>query len=83
MNNEVSGMVKLTVLTTVLQVSGIFFVKLLPHTKDDLVTLKNHAVYGTSKVGGTIFLAVTFGSIAYAIFVGILNIIAPGWMGES
>ena len=42
-----------------------------------------HAVYGTSKVGGSIFLAVTFGSIAYAIFVGLLNIIAPGWMGES
>jgi hypothetical protein len=81
-NNELTGMVNLTVLTTALQVSGILFVGLLPKTKEDLFALKEKG-FGSSKIGGIIFLAITFLSIFYAVFVGVMNVIAPGWMGES
>ena len=74
------GMVNLTVLTTCVQVSAILFVGLLPRYKEDLLALKNTAL---SSVGGSIFLAITFGSIAYAVLVGVMNIVNPGWMGES
>jgi hypothetical protein len=76
-----SGMVNLTLLTTFFQVSGILFVGLLPRTKDELAKLNHES--STSKVGGTIFLAITFISIVYALVVGVLNVIVPGWAGES
>eukprot|EP00816_Leptocylindrus_hargravesii_P011718 CAMPEP_0196813788 /NCGR_PEP_ID=MMETSP1362-20130617/39237_1 /TAXON_ID=163516 /ORGANISM="Leptocylindrus danicus, Strain CCMP1856" /LENGTH=578 /DNA_ID=CAMNT_0042190171 /DNA_START=40 /DNA_END=1776 /DNA_ORIENTATION=- len=79
---DMSGMINLTVLTTALQVSGIFFVFLLPKTKEDLIQL-GHGASGRSRMGGIIFLSITFLSILYALVVGILNIVAPGWMGES
>eukprot|EP00957_Ditylum_brightwellii_P089634 6826340-Ditylum_brightwellii.AAC.1 len=51
MSGDVSGMTKLTILTTFIQVSGVLFVKLLPRTKEDLASL--HAdQYSGSKVGG-------------------------------
>ncbi|CAB9500454.1 biopterin transporter 1, chloroplastic [Seminavis robusta] len=81
-NEELQGLVNLTYLTTALQVSGVFLVFLLPQYKEDLERLKASKT-GTSKIGGVIFLTITFSSIAYAIAVGLLNIIAPGWMGES
>jgi hypothetical protein len=81
-NSELSGMINLTLLTTGMQVAGVLFVFLLPRTKEDLFDLKNQE-YGSSKIGGIIFLGVTFLSIVYAIFVGVMNVVAPGWMGES
>ena len=81
-NNDLSGMVNLTLLTTGLQISGILFVKLLPRTKEELFDLKQQD-YGSSELGGTIFLFITFMSVLYAIFVGVMNVVAPGWMGES
>jgi hypothetical protein len=80
--HELSGMINLTVLTSFMQVSGLLFVGLLPKTKEDLFELKEKS-FGSSKVGGSIFLSITFLSILYAIFVGVMNVIAPGWMGES
>lgn len=77
---EFSGMINLTYLTTISQVAALAFVGLLPHYKDDLVELGNSA---RSTIGGTIFLGVTFSSIAYALTIGVLNIVAPGWNGES
>ena len=77
---DLTGMVNLTYLTTGIQLSAILFVGWLPHTKEGLSELQSK---GTSFKGGFIFLAVTFLSISYAIFSGILNIVAPGWMGES
>ena len=65
-----------------MQVAGVLFVKLLPRTKEELFDLK-HKDFGSSKTGGTIFLIITFMSILYAIFVGVMNVVAPGWMGES
>ena len=79
---DLSGMTKLTILTTVLQTSGLLFVKLLPHTKDDLKVLHGDA-YSGSTIGGSIFLAVTLLSVFYAVIVGLLNILTPGWSGES
>mmetsp|Transcript_11040 Transcript_11040/g.23319 ORF Transcript_11040/g.23319 Transcript_11040/m.23319 type:complete len:626 (-) Transcript_11040:168-2045(-) len=81
-SGDVSGMTKLTVLTTALQVSGVLFVGLLPKTKEDLVRLHSDGLSG-SKIGGFIFLSITLLSVLYAIVVGILNIVKPGWAGES
>lgn len=75
------GMINLTVLTMCLQVSGILFVKLLPRTKDELARL--HEMTASSAVGGFIFLGITFVSILYAVVVGVLNVVNPGWAGES
>jgi hypothetical protein len=69
-------------LTTFLQVSGILFVGMLPRTKEELFQLREKA-HGSSTIGGTIFLTVTFMSIIYSVTVGVLNIVAPGWSGES
>lgn len=77
-----SGMIKLTVLTTVLQTSGVLFVDLLPRTKEDLMALHGKKHSG-SRIGGLIFLGVTFLSILYSVVVGLMNIVEPGWMGES
>ena len=41
LSGDLSGMTKLTIFTTILQTSGLLFVKLLPNTKDDL---KNYIV---------------------------------------
>ena len=81
-SGDVSGMTKLTVLTTALQVSGVLFVGLLPKTKEDLVRLHTDGLSG-SRIGGFIFLSITLLSVLYAIVVGVMNILAPGWMGES
>jgi hypothetical protein len=81
-SGDISGMTKLTILTTCLQTAGLFFVKLLPKTKDDLALL--HAdQYSGSKLGGIVFLSVTVFSVMYAIIVNLLNIVSPGWAGES
>jgi hypothetical protein len=81
-DHQLQGMVNLTVLTTCLQVAGILFVWLLPRTKEELFDLRNQA-NGSSFIGGAIFLTITCLSILYSITVGVLNIVAPGWSGES
>jgi len=74
------GMVNLTLLTTALQVSGLLFVGWLPRTKEDLTKLNHQS---SNHMGGAVFLVITFASILYSLVVGVLNIINPGWMGES
>jgi hypothetical protein len=80
-NGYLKGMVNLTLLTTFMQLSGILFVGWLPKTKDDLARLNE--MTASSKVGGFIFLSITFLSILYALIVGVLNVVKPGWAGES
>ena len=80
--HELSGMINLTILTSLIQISGLGFVGLLPKTRDDLLALKERQ-FGTSNVGGAIFLSITFLSILYSLVVSLLNIMYPGWMGES
>lgn len=79
---QLSGMISLTWFTTFIQISGLLFVNLLPRTKEDLDTLHSDPMSG-SKIGGCIFLLVTFASILYSLVVGVLNIVKPGWVGES
>lgn len=81
-NHELTGMINLTYLTTAMQVAGVLFVGLLPRTKEELFALKEQAV-GSSRIGGFVFLTVTLLSISYAVFVGVMNVVAPGWSGES
>jgi hypothetical protein len=80
--HNLKGLVNLTYLTTAIQTGAVLFVGLLPQYKEDLERLKQ-SKGGSSTIGGKIFLTITFSSIAYAITVGLLNIVSPGWMGES
>jgi len=81
-NHELTGMINLTYLTTAIQLSGILFIGLLPRTREELFDLKQRD-FGVSKIGGFVFLFITISSIIWAIFVGVMNVVAPGWMGES
>uniref|UniRef100_A0A7S1YSF3 Uncharacterized protein n=1 Tax=Ditylum brightwellii TaxID=49249 RepID=A0A7S1YSF3_9STRA len=81
-SGDLSGMMKLTILTTMMQTSAVLFIKLMPNTKDDLAHL-HKASYSGSKVGGFTFLAIVLLSILYSIVVAVLNIFKPGWSGES
>ena len=82
LSNELSGMIKLTILTSSLQVSGLFFVKLLPKRKEDLIEMQKDP-YSGSRIGGFIFLAITLFSVFSAIVISLLNIVSQGWLGES
>ena len=81
-SGDLSGLTKLTLLTTALQTSGLLFVGLLPKTKDDLAGLHN-SLYSGSKVGGALFLTITISSVLWAIGVNLMNTMFPGWAGES
>jgi len=81
-SGDLSGLTKLTLFTTAIQTCGLLFVKMLPRTSDDLKRLHTDSFSG-SRIGGSIFLAITIISVLYAISVNLLNVIAPGWAGES
>ncbi|GMH53341.1 hypothetical protein TrLO_g12200 [Triparma laevis f. longispina] len=76
-----SGFVKLTLLTTALQISGLLFVKLLPGTREELMAMNKGT--NSSRVGGFFFLTITGVSLLYSVIAGMLNIVSPGWSGES
>jgi hypothetical protein len=76
MAGNLYGMIKLTILTTLLQTSGVIFVGLLPRYNEDLAVL--HADRGSeSRVGGFIFLAVTLSSMTYSWVISVHNILCP------
>lgn len=75
-----TNLTKLSIITTLFQLSGVLFVGLLPRTRDELMNLGHN---GGSRIGGGIFLFITIGSIIYSLIVGVLNIVSPGWLGES
>lgn len=79
---RLSGLLRLSILTTCIQTSAIVFVRWLPHSRVDLEEL-NKKPYSGSKIGGFLFLGVVFCSTIYTFAVGILNILRPGWAGES
>lgn len=79
---ELSGMIKLTLLTTLFQVSGILFVRLLPRSTHETESLKSDN-FSQSTLGGSIFLSITFSSILYSIFVMYKNVVHPGWVKGS
>jgi hypothetical protein len=81
-SGDLSGLIKLTILTTVLQTSPLLFIGLLPHSLQELNRMKE-SDFSSSRLGGTVYLAIIVFSVLYAIFVGVMNVFKPGWMGES
>ena len=82
-DDELNGLIKLTILTTAMQVFPLTFINFMPHSVHDLNRLKQEESQSQSKLGGCIYLSVVFCSVAFAIFVGVMNVVHPGWMGES
>ena len=98
-SGELSGLTNLTILTTAMQLAPLLFVWMIPHSLEDLSQVRSAATTSTaspqdldvtkteagnsSKFGGAMFLIIVSLSILYAIFVGIMNVSHPGWMGES
>ena len=77
---DLSGLANLAFLTKGLQLSAIVVAMLwIPHYKEDLLQLTRQR----SSVGGFVFLSVTLLSVFYTIFVSLMNIVAPGWLGAS
>ena len=83
---ELDGLFHLTVLTTVLQMSPILLLRWLPHGREDLHALSDPSVHGSSSsspLGGALFLVVVAVGLIYTFAVALLNVVAPGWAGES
>jgi len=78
--NDLSGMIKLTILTSAIQTAALGFIGLLPKNSAELKKL-NFA--NRSKVGGAVFLVITVVSLIFTIITTILNITDSGWMRES
>ena len=81
-SGELHGLFKLSILTTVIQTSPIFFLGWLPHSQSDLFQLAT-GDHAKSTLGGSLFLCTFVASMSYTIIVGILNIVYPGWDGGS
>jgi hypothetical protein len=80
---ELSGLFNLTVLTTAIQVSPIALVGwMLPDGRDELRALNDKPFSGSSW-GGFAFLLVLGGSMVYTLAVTVLNVLRPGWAGET
>ena len=123
---QLNGLRNLTILTTIIQMTPLLFIWMVPHSIDDLSKMKSNRAdaYGkapltsssssltttmasngnmgrddssssssdvvvshndlnSSNVGGTIFLSIVTLSIICAIYIDIMNVVHPGWMGES
>jgi hypothetical protein len=78
-SGDVQGFAYLTILTSCLQFSPIFFVWMLPAYREDLVHLMDDKF--RSRRGGFIFLAVTVLGMIYAVANSVLNVYFPGWLG--
>lgn len=85
-NGDWSGLTRLTILTTVLQTLPILAVGLLPHSVEDLQRIQDDddkSQSGKKKYGGVTYLFLVSFALAWTIFVNVMNIVRPGWMGES
>ena len=76
---ELDGLYNLTVLTTLIQLSPVALIGLLPHGRDDLMALSEKP-YSGSPIGGAIFLSVLIISMTYTFSVAMWNIL---WGGSS
>jgi hypothetical protein len=79
---HLSGLLKLSLLTTMLQSFPILFVRWLPHGRDDLLALADKP-HSFSRLGGIVFLAIVLGSMMWTMVVTLLNILSPHWAGAS
>jgi len=88
-NGELNGLIKLTILTSILQTIPIFFIWMLPRGVAELQRQRIETVEleGSDKIssrfGGAVYLAAVLLSVVWSIFVAFMNIFRPGWMGES
>ncbi|CAB9527440.1 Folate-biopterin transporter [Seminavis robusta] len=81
-----SGLVRLGILTTVLQTLPLVAVGLLPHSVDDLQQEQQRRTTDPNyyhRGAGMTYLLVVALALAWTIFVDVMNIVSPGWMGES
>lgn len=74
---DLEGMFNLTVFTTLIQISPILLVWLLPHGQRELEELAKMPYSGSVWIGSA-FLVILFGSVAYTVFVSITNIVNGG-----
>jgi hypothetical protein len=74
---DLKGMFNLTILTTLIQISPIFFVGLLPHGRKELEDLAKMPYSGSAWIG-TVFLCILFSSVAYTVIVSITNVVNGG-----
>jgi hypothetical protein len=83
-SGDLSGLFRLSILTAVVQTSPILLLWLLPHSPEELLQLGRQPISKMgSTIGGCLFLGITAASVTYVIVVGVLNIVDPGWAGES
>ena len=75
---DMSGMWRLTLLTSCLQLSAILFLPLLPRNEEALRDIGKGG--RPSAAGGAIFLAVVVLSLLWSLVVAVLNILEPGWL---
>lgn len=78
--HHTNGLLYLTILTSCIQISAIIFIPLLPSSKAELSSLNYDQ---KSVVGGGIFLFIVTSSILWAIFSGVMNVVHPGWQGDT
>ena len=82
MDNRFSGLFNLTILTTALQMVPLLFLCWMPPDRDSLYALAEKAGSGHA-LGGVIFLIILFASMSWMLAIAVLNIVDPGWAGES
>lgn len=77
-SGDMNGMIRLTIVTTLLQTLPICFIFLLPPGHEELLQLSDHtkvsSKYSYSPVGGAVFLLILFGSMIYMMSVTIVSI---------
>lgn len=80
---DVSGLWKLSLLTSIIPLTPLFVISLLPQTKDEQVALGRSPA--RSKLGGACFLAVLAISLAYCIGHSVTELVSSyrGAAGES
>jgi hypothetical protein len=79
---DLQGLFYLSVLTNVLQTCPILSLHWLLHYREDLLELASKPK-GNRALGGGLFLLILVLSVGIAVVVGVLNIVDPGWAGES
>jgi BT1 family len=79
-SGDLDGLFRLSLLTTMIKLSPLLVVHWFPHSRDDLDALSSRP---SSVLGGGLFLLVVAFSVLYALIVALLNVLRPGWAGES
>ena len=74
---DLEGLFSLTMFTTLIQISPILLIGMLPHGRRELEELAKMPYSGSVWIGA-IFLSILFGSVAYTVVVSISNIVNGG-----